>query len=112
MQQKQSKHWRRKNCRENFYKCYSITIAFSGGFFLRGISADKGRLSTQKSTCSKSKMALNGQPSAIVNEILNNVSVLSNVLNNSQNIASSATSDSVEEEVRRIFRPRSVRDKV
>ena len=80
--------------------------------FLRGVSADSRGQPTQKSTCSKNKMALNGESSAIVNEILNNVSVLSNVLNNSQNIASSTTSDSVEEEVRRIFRPGSVRDKV
>ena len=58
-------------------------------------------------------MALNGEPSAIVSEILNNVSVLSSVLHNSQNNAlNSTTSDSVEEEVRRIFRPGSVREEV
>ena len=58
-------------------------------------------------------MALNGEPSAIVSEILNNVSVLSSVLHNSQNNAlTSTTSDSVEEEVRRIFRPGSVREEV
>ena len=52
----------------------------------------------------------NGEPSAI---ILNNVSVLSSVLHNSQNIASTSTSDgSVEEEVWRIFHPGSARDVV
>ena len=64
------------------------------------------------STAMKIKMALNGEPSAIVSEILNNVSALSSVLNNSRNVASTSTTSntSVEGEVRRIFRPGSVRN--
>ena len=66
-----------------------------------------------KSMCSKNKMALNGEPSAIVSELINNVSVLSSVLHNSQNnVSTSATSDNVEDEVRRIFRRGSVRDEI
>jgi hypothetical protein len=58
-------------------------------------------------------MALNGEPSAIVSELINNVSVLSSVLHNSQNnVSTSATSDNVEDEVRRIFRRGSVRDEI
>ena len=56
------------------------------------------------------KMARNA--SAIVSEILNNVSALSSVLDNSQNLASTSTTSNttVEEEVRRLFRPGSVRN--
>ena len=69
--------------------------------------------SINKYTCSKNKMALNGEPSAIVSELINNVSVLSSVLHNSQNnVSTSATSDNVEDEVRRIFRRGSVRDEI
>ena len=50
--------------------------------------------------------------SAIVSEILNNVSALSSVLDNCQNLASISTTSNttVEEEVRRLFRPGSVRN--
>ena len=58
----------------------------------------------------KIKMARNA--STIVSEILNNVSALSGVLDNSQNLASTSTTPSttVEEEVRRLFHPGSVRN--
>ena len=49
--------------------------------------------------------------STIVTEIVNNVFALSSVLDNSQNPASTSTTPNttVEEEVRRLFRPGSVR---
>ena len=64
------------------------------------------RLSREES--GRIKMARNA--SAIVSEILNNVSALSSVLDNSQNLASTSTTSNttVEEEVRRLFRPGSV----
>ena len=68
------------------------------------------RICNKQPIGAKNKMVRNGEPSAV---ILNNVSVLSSVLHNSQNIASTSTSDgSVEEEVWRIFHPGSVRDVV
>ena len=50
--------------------------------------------------------------STTVSEILNNVSALSSVLDNPQNLASTFTTPNttVEEEVRRHFRPGSVRN--
>ena len=64
------------------------------------------RLSREKS--GKIKMTRNA--STIVSEILNNVSALSSVLD--QNLASTSTTPNttVEEEVRRLFRPGSVRN--
>ena len=46
----------------------------------------------------KIKMALNGEPSAIVSEILHNVSALSSVLNNSRNVASTSTTSNTSAE--------------
>ncbi|CAB4035240.1 Hypothetical predicted protein, partial [Paramuricea clavata] len=61
-------------------------------------------------TGNENQNGANGEP--IVSEILNNVSALSSVLNNSRNVASTSTTSntSVEGEVRRIFLPGSVRN--